>query len=147
MSMKIKSIRTSLVIYYGILQSFHLVALMWAGVHYYSTGRIGFPAPAVSEWSPDAARFLIGTAAMDILFIPFAWGFVWTMLKHHPLERNMEIIALSGSLYSAGLFLIGTLPSGAWQVHPVSYGILVILFAPVVLLTMIDVQLFSNERK
>ncbi len=140
------TLRKGLILYYGGLQTLHFLVLMWAAFVYFSTGQIGVPAPATTVWSSDAKAFLIGTAAIDLIMIPLTWAFVWAMLKHHPWETVVEAIALTGSLYSAGLFFLGTWPSGAWVAHPLNYGLLTILFIPIAILAFLDSWSAFNQR-
>lgn len=138
MSISIRNMRNVLIYYYATLQTLHLLALLQAGREYLTTGQIGFPAATVTTWSADAIPFLVGTAILDLLMIPLAWVLVWCLIKRDPRERIVETVALTGSLYSAGIFLLGTWPSGAWQAHPQAYGLLAILFSPVILLVILE---------
>ncbi|NOZ74836.1 MAG: hypothetical protein GXO90_05585 [FCB group bacterium] len=132
------NLRRGLILYYGGLQTVHFLVLIWAAFVYFTSGHIGVPAPAATVWSTDAQAFLVGTAAIDFLMIPFTWAFVWAMFTRHPREIILETIALTGSFYSAGLFFLGTWPAGAWAAHPLNYGTLALLFFPVAALAILD---------
>lgn len=140
------TLRKGLVIYYGGLQTLHFLVLLHAGFVYFTAGIIGVPAPAITTWSTDAQAFLVGTGVIDFLMIPFTWAFVWAMITRQPRELFLETIALTGSLYSAGLFFLGTWPSGAWLAHPLNYGLLALLFAPVTILTILDLRFALKQR-
>ncbi len=139
MAITSRNIRNILIYYYAALQSLHLLALLRAGREYFMSGTIGFPAAPATAWSPDAIPFLVGTAVLDLSMIPLSWILVWCLKKQHPRERIIEAVALTGSLYSAGLFFLGTWPSGAWQAHPAAYGLLAFLFSPVILLVILEI--------
>lgn len=140
MKPKSLSLRKILILYYGGLQTAHALLLVVAGWRYWSTGIIGFPAPAARSWSPDAIAFLLATGILDFLMTPLAGILVWMTWRRHPRERAVETVALTGSLYSAGLFFLGTFPSGAWVAHPGSYGVLTFLFLPVILLAVLELK-------
>ena len=68
----------------------------------------------------------------DAILILISEVFVWGFFTNKHWARPLGLTALAGSSATALVFAIGTIPSGAWAVHPVQYGILCVLFAPII---------------
>lgn len=120
-----------LVRYFGIVQLLHLGALLNAARQVLQTGVVGFPAPPpAGGWSEAAMPFLIALGITDAILIIVSEIFVWGFFTGKTWWKNTGLIALAGSSATAWVFAMGTLPSGAWTVHPIQYGVLCVLFAP-----------------
>lgn len=124
-----------LILYYGILQSLHFLALLRAGYLFARLSRMPFPAPPpAGGWTPQAVPFLIGMGLVDAIAIILALVFVYTWITRRKLLTRLGLISLTIAGASAAIFAIGTFASGAWAAHPAAYGVMVILFAPLLLL-------------
>jgi hypothetical protein len=121
----------TLILYYGILQSVHLLALLRAGYLFSRLNRMPFPAPPpAGGWTPQAVPFLIGMGLVDGFAIILALIFAYTWVTRRQVLTRLGLISLTIAGASAAIFAIGTFASGAWAAHPLAYGIMVILFAP-----------------
>jgi hypothetical protein len=121
-----------LVAYYGLLEAVHLAVLAWAGLRLVSTGSFGFPAaPPPGGWSPQVVPFLVGTAVLDALNVGLAWAFVYGYWTRARWRWWVGGISLTATLYSAIVFVVGTLASGAWQHRPAGYVAMAIVALPV----------------
>lgn len=126
-----------LVIYFGIVQSAHLIVLLRAAIILAVSGRLVFPAaPPPEGWTIQAQHCLLGNGLIDALNIAASLLFIGAYLKRRPWQRPLGLIALTAQLYSALLFGIVTIQSGAWMTHPVGYFSLAILYLPIFILTV-----------
>jgi len=124
-----------LMIYYTLVQLAHFTTLVVAGIAFASTRNLGFPAsPPPAGWSAQALRFLLGTGIVDGLNALTTPILLYAYLYRKPFCNWLASVNLTVMLYSSILFLAGTWPSGAWQSHPFEYGLLPLVFAPVILL-------------
>ncbi len=124
-------ISKALVSYFGMIQGLHFIALVRAGSIYLTEGRIGFPAPPPAQGWPEAAiPFLIALGTTDAILIVSSELFVLGFFRSKTWAYKTGLIALAGSSATALVFALGTLPFGAWAVHPLQYGLLVALFTP-----------------
>ena len=131
--------------YYGFLQGTHLLLILWAGVRFGLTGEFGFPAlPPAGGWSTAVAPWLIGNGLLDLFFAAAGVFFCVRFFRGWSGWFRLGLLSLTGALYSAGIFAIGTIPSGAWSAHPISYGFLAVAFAPI--LPCLIVLLVSNHK-
>jgi hypothetical protein len=127
-------IRT-LIAYYGILQSLHLVVLVRAGTILLIQGRFPFPIlPPPSGWDPQVIPFMLGLGTTDLAGILLGLFFVYRALITGACYRRHGVISLTIFITGAIVFAFGTLPSGAWGAHPIAYGSMAVLFAPTILL-------------
>jgi len=121
-----------LIVYYGLLQSLHLLVLIRAGLMLMQGASAPFPIlPPPGGWQEQTMPFMFGLAGMDVIGIILGIIFSFKAIikaKFHPL---MGIISLTILISGAIIFGAGTFPSSAWAAHPLSYWIMVILFAPV----------------
>lgn len=120
-----------LIVYYGILQSVHLLALLRAAYLFSRLNRFPFPAPPpTGGWAPQTIPFLIGMGLVDAVAIILALVFVymWIINRQTPIRLGLISLTIAGA--SAAIFAIGTFASGAWAANPLAYGVMVILFAP-----------------
>jgi len=125
----------SLVYYLGILQFLHLISLLRAGMNYLSDHTIGFPAlPPDAGWTQQANWFLLAMGYTDALIILLSFIFIFGVINDKPWFPTIGLIALSGTMATALVFVMGTLASGAWSVHPIAYGIIGLLFSPLLFL-------------
>jgi len=129
--------------YYALVQLAHFTTLIVAGIAFAVTGELGFPAsPPPTGWSQQAFRFLFCTGIVDglnALTTPFL---LWAYLKRKAFLNWLGAANLTIMLYSSILFLAGTWPSGAWQTHSFEYGLLSLVFAPVMLLILLAFSRF-----
>lgn len=124
----------TLVVYYAIVQSAHLVSLAWQAVAYSRTGRFSLLAPAqAAGWSIGSERALLVLGTLDALLILASVPFVWGTLSRRRWALRLGTFILTAFSLTALAFAIVTLPSGAWLQWPV-YSIETILFAPIGLL-------------
>lgn len=122
-----------LVGYYRILQSMHLCFLARAGFILYTQGRVPFPAsPPPGGWVSEVLPFLMGMAAADVIAICLGIYFVYSFLKSGQLNYLAGIISLTIAISSGVVYLIGTLPTGAWITNPISYLIVILAFSPII---------------
>jgi hypothetical protein len=120
-----------LILYYGILQSVHLLALLRAGYLFSRLNRFPFPAPPpAGGWAPQTVPFLIGMGIVDAVAIILALIFAFTWVTRRKIQTRLGLISLTIAGASAAIFAIGTFASGAWAANPLAYGVMVILFAP-----------------
>ncbi|NQV37436.1 MAG: hypothetical protein HQ509_05445 [Candidatus Marinimicrobia bacterium] len=122
-------------LYVGFIQLVHFTLLCVSGYHYikYNTIELLAPPPA-QGWSQQAIYFLLGCGIIDAILVLFTLYFVYMYLFLGVLKRTLGITLFSGSTITALIFGIGTLPSGAWSFHPLSYWIMVGLFVPFIVL-------------
>ncbi|MCF7902882.1 MAG: hypothetical protein K9M19_05595 [Candidatus Marinimicrobia bacterium] len=110
---------------------------------YLSQGDIGFPAsPPAGGWPEGAIPFLVAMGITDAILIVMSEIFVIGFFKQKAWSERIGLVALAGSMATALVFALGTLPSGAWWAHPVAYGGMTILFVPYVILF---IQLMTKQ--
>lgn len=127
-----------LVAYYGLLEAAHLGVLVWAGLRFFRTRTIGFPAaPPPGGWAPQVVPFLVATAVVDAFNILLAWTFVYGYWTKAPWRWWVGGITLTAALYSAIVFAAGTIASGAWGHRPAGYLLMVVVALPVVALALL----------
>ena len=130
-----------LILWVGCVQILHFIALTRAAYHYLITGKIGFPAPPPTiDWNPQTINFLLGCGITDSILILLTIYFVMTYFFKGYMNITIGLLSMTGSVATALVFAIGTVPTGAWTVHPWSYGIMSILFTPFVILLYILIQ-------
>ena len=121
-----------LVGYFGMLEGAHIGLILWAGFRLILTGEIGFPAlPPTGGWPADVLPWLVGNGALDLLIAFSGIAFAWQYFRRRLQYLRWGIFSLSSALYSAGIFAFGTIPSGAWEAHPLAYGLLAMAFSPI----------------
>jgi len=124
-----------LALYYGLLQSLHMLTLARAGLLILQGAAYPFPIlPPPGGWAEQSMAFLFGLAGMDIIGILLGILFAGQVLFERKLNRLLGFLSLTIFIIGAVVFAAGTFPSGAWAAHPVAYGSMVILFAPALLL-------------
>ena len=127
-----------LVNYYGVLQSLHLVALAVSGFWLLRAGDLGALAlPPQGGWTEQAMHLLIATGLFDGLV---AIGAVYFALHYRMDDPRSDVLGsatITGSLYSAAIYIYGTLRSGAVAEHPVIYGLVGLVFAPIIPLAFV----------
>lgn len=120
-----------LILYYGILQTLHLLVLIRAGSILLLTDNFPFPIlPPPGGWDNQAIHFMLGLGFTDTISILLGMLFSYQALFKNRFNRRLGVISLTSFFIGAVVFAFGTLPSGAWAAHPCAYGIMVILFLP-----------------
>ena len=121
--------------YYGMLQCMHLLFLARAVVVYFSDGRMPFPAsPPLAGWSDQVFPFFIGMGLVDAIAASLGIYFAYCVIFVKTRSLLSGLISLTAAFSSALIFLVGTLPSGAWNQNLYEYLILVMIFCPAILL-------------
>lgn len=121
----------ALTLYYGLLQSVHLLALLRAGIIFNRTRKLPFPVPPPAEdWDSQTIPFLIAMGLVDGTAIIMALIFSYSAVLGGRMLPQLGIISLTAASASAAIFAIGTYANGAWSAHPRAYGLMVVLFAP-----------------
>ena len=124
-----------LVAYYGLVQALHLIAIGRATVLLGTGGELTFPAPPpAAGWSEQAINFFVGVGAIDALNAVIALEFVYGFFRGARWRGWLGAITLTVAAYSALLFAFATIPTGAWAHRPVEYLVIVVVFAPVLVL-------------
>ena len=129
---------SSLIAYYGLLQTVHIAAIAWTYSLFKQSGEITFLAqPPPGGWSAQATHFLIGLGAIDAVNAILAWVFVYGYFTRAHWWPRLGTTTLTVSVVSALVYGYGTAASGGWGGHMGEYLILVILFLPVAVLAII----------
>lgn len=127
-----------LVGYYGLIEAAHIVVLVWAGISLARTGLIGFPAPPPPEgWSSQVQPFLVAAGVVDGANVTIAWPFVYGYFSRARWRWWVGAVTLTASVYSAIVFVWGTMATGAWGYRPGGYLVLAVVFAPVAALVLL----------
>lgn len=135
MKKKPLSILNPLIIYYGLLQTLHLLTLARAGILILQGDPAPFPIlPPPDGWSDQAMAFLYGLAGTDVIGILLGIVFAYRAAVKKQFTRRLGILSLTIFITGAIVFGAGTFPSGAWTAHPGAYWIMVALFLPAVIL-------------
>ncbi len=122
-----------LTIYYGLLQSVHLVVLGYGMTVYLQHQVIGFPAPPPSiPWQRQAINFSLGNGMLDAVVAVAGLFYVFGFLQGKNWGRVLGLVCVTASLSSGVFFVIGTALSGAWVADPLHYSGLVLIFSPLV---------------
>jgi hypothetical protein len=125
----------NLILYYGVLQTLHLLTLARAGLLILSGEPAPFPIlPPPEDWSAQAMAFLYGLAGVDVIGIVLGILFAIQNTFHQHFNPRLGIVSLTVFISGAVVFAAGTFPGGAWFTHPAPYLIMVALFAPAVVL-------------
>ncbi len=131
MTNKTSPIPRGIVGYYGMLQLAHLAALIRASAIYLQSGSLPFPAsPPSGGWSPQVVPFLLGLGAVDVLAILLGIYFAARTLVGGRDVRQLGLLSLTIAFPSALVFAVGTITAGAWAAYPLEYGLMVVLFTP-----------------
>ncbi len=120
-----------LILYYGLLQALHLLALLRAGILLLTTPKIPFPIlPPPTGWQAQTWPFLLGLAGMDVIGIFL--GILFAIRSHFKgvVDQKMGLISLTIFISGAIVFAAGTFPSGAWSKHPLAYWSMMFMFIP-----------------
>ena len=137
-----------LVGFYGFLQTMHLFFLGRAGYILLNTGNVPFPAsPPPGGWDAVVIPFLMGMAAADVVAAGMGIYFAYSFINNGKFKPLAGVISLTIALSSAIVYLIGTLPSGAWVHNPISYLIVILAFSPIVPLYILLVRETAGKMK
>ncbi len=122
----------ALVAYYGALQALHLVGLLGSAITWLQSGALGpLAPPPAGGWSRQAELFLLGTGLLDAAFAIMGAAFAVGQRRGTTWAPWLGTVALTGSCYSAGIYLFATLAAGAWAAWPAPYLFISGLFLPV----------------
>ena len=118
--------------YYGVLQSFHILLLIRAGWFLLQNREIPFPAPPPpGGWTESALPFLLGMGLVDLFAIGLGLVFVYGFFFRKEAPLTLGLISVTGALSSGITYLVGTLPSGAWEANLLAYLAVLALFSPI----------------
>jgi len=118
--------------YYGLLQSIHLLLLARAGWILLQGREIPFPAPPPGGGWPDSSLpFLLGMGFVDVFAIGLGLIFVYVYFQREKVLNNLGLISLTAAIASGIVYLIGTLPSGAWGANLMAYLAVLVFFSPI----------------
>lgn len=118
--------------YYGMLQSLHLLLLARAGWHLLQKQQLPFPAsPPPGGWPGPVLPYLLGMGIVDLCAIGLGLVFVSYFFVRREVNWVLGLISLTAALSSGIVYLVGTIPSGAWGANPLSYLAVLLLFGPV----------------
>ncbi|MDZ7844528.1 MAG: hypothetical protein U5K99_06995 [Anaerolineales bacterium] len=124
-----------LTVYYGLLQLAHLGTLTAAGLAFLKSGSMPFPAqPPTGGWADQALPFLLAMGGVDAAAAALGVWFVVKYLIADVWKWKIGVISITSALTSAVIFAAGTGASGAWLEHPLAYGGMVLVFAPLFIL-------------
>ena len=119
--------------YYGVLQTCHLLSLARAGWILLQGRGVPFPAsPPPGGWTESALPFLLGMGLVDVFAIGLGLIFVYRFFFHQEFRLVIGLISLTIAVVSGVVYLVGTIPSGAWGANPWEYLAVLVLFAPAV---------------
>ena len=143
-----KKVFRYLVGFYCFLQTMHLFFLGRAGYILLKTGNVPFPAsPPSGGWVKMVIPFLMGMAAADVVAAGLGIYFAYSLFINEIFKPLAGVISLTIALSSALIYLIGTLPAGAWVQNPISYLIVILAFSPILPLYVLLVQVAAEKMK
>ncbi|MGE5431874.1 MAG: hypothetical protein ACM3QX_12410 [Syntrophomonadaceae bacterium] len=124
-----------LVIWYAVFQMAHLTFLLRAAQMLIQLKIFVFPAPPPpGGWQWQAGNFLTGMGVMDALNILITLVFIWGYFANSRWRLLVGLLNLSMMMYSAAVFAIGTIFSGAWMPNIFEYAAMTAVFMPVIIL-------------
>jgi len=137
-----------LVGFYGFLQTMHLIFLGRAGYILLKAGNVPFPAsPPPGGWDTVVISFLMGMAAADVVAAGIGIYFAYSLIIKQQFKPLAGVISLTIALSSAIVYLVGTLPTGAWVSNPLSYLIVILAFSPIIPLYVLLVRETAGKMK
>ena len=141
------SILRKLIYYYGIIQSVHLVALIYAAILWQTKANIALLAPPpTAGWSSQTIYFFLAMGAIDAFNAILSIIFVKLFIDQNHNCFDLGLITLSISMYSGIIYIYPILGSGALAQNRMYYFIIAILFFPIIILYMrLLVKLFKNS--
>jgi len=132
--------------YYTILQLFHITFLTRAGIIYLTESRIPFPAqPPPGGWGTETIHFLFGMGVTDGLAAGLTLYAGWKLIRKAIFLSKIWAVSITIAMTSAVIFCFGTLPSGAWQTNTLGYGIVALVFSPLLIFFLIFIK-YLNKR-
>lgn len=87
--------------------------------------------PPPGGWNNQVISFMLGLGITDSIAILLGIAFAYQACVKQKLNRRMGVISLTIFISGAIVFAIGTIPSGAWAINPIAYGVMVMLFLPI----------------
>jgi hypothetical protein len=132
--------------YYGVLQSLHLLSLARAGWIVLNGGEMPFPAPPPpGGWPASSLPFLLGMGISDVVAIVLGLIFVYQLFIKSEFKGILGVISLTIALVGGVGYLVGTLPSGAWQTHLLAYLVVLLVFSPIIPLYILVIKKLSTH--
>lgn len=129
-----------LVLYFGLIEIAHIVALAQAAVRLALTGTIPFPAPPPpGGWSTQVRPFLISMGLLDAVNVVIALAFVYGYFAEARWRWCVGAVSLTAATYSAILYACGAVVSGAWAHNAAAYWSVAVAYFPVAVLTVLYV--------
>jgi hypothetical protein len=129
-----------LVVYFGLIEIAHSIALAQAAVRLALTGTIPFPAPPPpGGWSAQVRPFLISMGALDAANVVLALAFVYGYFAGARWRWCVGAVSLTVATYSAVLYAFGAVFSGAWAHNAAAYWSVAVAYSPVAVLTILYV--------
>ncbi len=127
--------RNILIGYYAVVQLVHFACLLLEFSHILRGLPFTILAPAPQGgWSDLRWIMLVILGNLDAIIIMLSVVFVWGYFKRRPESLRFGYFLLTTFLVTALLYLLVTLPGGAWNEHPWNYGVLVVCFIPILVL-------------
>ena len=133
MNDRTRSVFRILVGYYGVLQTCHLLSLARAGWFLLQGLEIPFPASGPpGGWSQSALPFLLGMGLADVFAICLGIFFAYRLIFYQDQRFLIGLVSLTAASASGIVYLVGTIPSGAWEANPWEYLAVLVLFSPLI---------------
>lgn len=121
----------ALIGWYALYQAAHVVVNARAVVAMLD-GRAVFPGyPPTGGWSEQVLVFFVGMAAVDLVNAVLALAFAYGYVRDVTWWPRLGTVTLSVSVYASLVFGYATYATGAWDAHPLAYGLLYATFLPV----------------
>ena len=134
--------------YYGVLQCLHFLILLRAGILLFFYQTVPFPIlPPQGGWNPQTLPFMFGLAGIDTIGILLGILFAFKTVFKTSIQPVLGLTSLTIFISGALVFSAGTLPSGAWAAHPISYAAMAILFLPIPLLYIKLLSVKTNPKE
>ncbi len=146
MKRRLNSLPQLLLLYYGLLQTLHLLTLARAGLLIAGGNPAPFPIlPPPQGWAEQTMPFLFGLAGTDVIGIILGIIFSYRAVVKEDTNHRLGILSLTIFITGAIVFGAGTFPSGAWAAHPIAYWAMVVLFLPCISLYFMLIKIYAKQ--